>query len=252
MTLRLGKKPAENDSRDLLFAKYLTTNLPTPLSDIYWQNDVVNQNQPTPFPMYGNDQYGDCTCAAAGHMIEVWTANTGKIVVPTEDEILSVYKILSPNDDGCTLGQVLRYWRATGFGSSKILAWAKLELRNHEQVKQAIELFGNIYLGVQLPDAVFQDASNPLAAKWYLGDQIAQGNKWTPDPNNGHCVNLLAYDEAGLGLVTWGTYKTCDWQFYDAYSDEAFVVLSQEWIDAAGIDPDGFDLAALQADLAAL
>jgi hypothetical protein len=29
-------------------------------------------------------------------------------------------------------------------------------------------------------------------------------------------------------------------------------VLSQDWIDAQGIAPSGFDLAALQADLAAL
>ena len=28
-----------------------------------------------------NDKYGDCTCAAAGQMIEEWTSNSGKTVI---------------------------------------------------------------------------------------------------------------------------------------------------------------------------
>ena len=41
------------------------------------------------------------------------------------------------------------------------------------------------------------------------------------------------------------------WQFYDAYMDEAFAVLSGDWINKRlGTAPSGFDLAALQQDLA--
>jgi hypothetical protein len=43
------------------------------------------------------------------------------------------------------------------------------------------------------------------------------------------------------------------WQFYDAYMDEAFAVLSTDWISAsAKAAPNGFDMAALQQDLAAV
>jgi len=43
------------------------------------------------------------------------------------------------------------------------------------------------------------------------------------------------------------------WQFYDAYMDEAFAVLSADWISAkVGKAPSGFNMAALQQDLTAV
>jgi hypothetical protein len=43
------------------------------------------------------------------------------------------------------------------------------------------------------------------------------------------------------------------WQFFDAYMDEAFAVLSGDWISTkVGTSPSGFDMAALQKDLAAV
>jgi hypothetical protein len=38
------------------------------------------------------------------------------------------------------------------------------------------------------------------------------------------------------------------WAFYDAYCDEAFAVLSQDWINN-GVNPDHVALADLQSDL---
>ena len=38
------------------------------------------------------------------------------------------------------------------------------------------------------------------------------------------------------------------WQFYAAYADESFAVLSNDWL-AKNKAPSGFDLAALQQDL---
>jgi hypothetical protein len=56
-----------------------------------------------------------------------------------------------------------------------------------------------------------------------------------------------------LYVVTWGALKSMSWQFYDAYMDEAFAVLSTDWISAsAKTAPSGFDMAALQQDLAAV
>ena len=41
------------------------------------------------------------------------------------------------------------------------------------------------------------------------------------------------------------------WDFYDAYADEAFAVLSQDFIKS-GKSLEGLDLKALKADLAKL
>lgn len=74
-----------------------------------------------------------------------------------------------------------------------------------------------------------------------------------PNPNNGHCVPAVAYDQRFIYVVTWGAIKTMTWNFYDTYADEAFAVLSPDWINQKlGTSPSGFNMAALQADLEAV
>jgi len=46
--------------------------------------------------MYSNDTIGDCTCAAAGHMIEAWTAlASGKTVTVTTAAVVKAYSAIS-------------------------------------------------------------------------------------------------------------------------------------------------------------
>ena len=74
-----------------------------------------------------------------------------------------------------------------------------------------------------------------------------------PNPNNGHCVPAVAYDQRFIYVVTWGAIKTMSRRFYDAYADEAFAVLSPDWINKkVGTSPSGFDMAALTQDLTAV
>ena len=40
--------------------------------------------------------------------------------------------------------------------------------------------------------------------------------------------------------------------FFDAYCDEAYALLSQDWIENSGMSPSGFNLAGLTADMQAL
>jgi hypothetical protein len=39
------------------------------------------------------------------------------------------------------------------------------------------------------------------------------------------------------------------WGFYQAYADESFAVISRDFIEANGLNPAGFNLAALESDL---
>ncbi len=52
--------------------------------------------------MMENDQIGDCTCAAAEHLIMEWTANAGKkMVTPSDKQIVAAYSAitgLQPDD----------------------------------------------------------------------------------------------------------------------------------------------------------
>jgi len=64
-----------------------------------------------------------------------------------------------------------------------------------------------------------------------------------------HCIPAVGYDTRNLYIVTWGSVKAMSWEFYKAYMDEAYAVLSPDW---AKKPPNGFELKTLQADLAAI
>jgi len=243
--VKLGKAPARHDVRTLQLAKYLpATAVPPPPANEDWEKNVGS------WPMMLNDNLGDCTCACAGHMIEQWTTYTGAAVTPSDDDILSAYEAVGdydpndPNTDrGAVILDVLNYWRNTGIGGRQILAYAALEPHNHNEVKDSVMLFGNCYIGVQLPLSAQQQTV------WAVppGGPTGQG---APGSWGGHAIPIVAYDVRGLTVVTWGALKRMSWSFLDTYCDEAYAVLSQDWTSqVTKLNPANFDLATLQADL---
>ncbi len=87
-----------------------------------------------------------------------------------------------------------------------------------------------------------------LGVPWIVPPQGPTGDA-APNPQNGHCIPAVAYDQRNLYVVTWGAVKSMSWPFYVAYADEAFAVLSKDFLKA-GKAPEGFDLGQLTADLA--
>jgi hypothetical protein len=248
ISVKLGKHPPKFDTRTLQFGAYVTKDLPSPPPSVDYSKKVPE------WPMMGNDKYGDCTCAAAGHMIEEWTANTGTEETIPDSKILAAYKHFAGNnaDAGANMLDVLNYWRKTGIGQDKILAFAALQPRSVIQAKDSINLFANCYIGVALPDFAVTPGSDFLKTPWVVPPQGPVGSA-APNPNNGHCIPAVGYDDRNLYVVTWGALKMMSWEFYQAYMDEAFAVLSNDWLDKKlGKAPNGFDLVALKQDLAAV
>jgi hypothetical protein len=242
--VKLGKGPARIDPRTLQLAKYIapTAIAPPPVKED-WAKKVAQ------WPMMLNDSLGDCTCACAGHMIEQWTTYTGKTVILPDNAVLTAYEDVGgynpadPNtDNGAVILDVLNYWRKTGIGGRQILAFAALEPKNHMEFKDSVALFGNCYIGVALPVS----AQNQSVWAVPPGGPTGQG---APGSWGGHAIPIVAYDTRGLTVVTWGALKRMTWGFLDTYCDEAYAVLSQDWIDQTNLAPNNFDLAALQADL---
>ena len=243
--MRLGKLPPKLDARNLRLGTYLTRELAPPPVSVDYAKAVPR------WPMMGNDRFADCTCAAAGHMVEEWTANTGKVRILSDQAILTAYEHLTggPTDRGLAMLDVLKYWRSAGIGGDRIHAFVQLEPRSDGEVRDAVYLFGNVYLGLALPDFAIALGRDPLSVPWVVPPSGPTGDA-APDPTNGHCVAAVAYDLRSLWVVTWGSLKPMSWSFFQTYMDEAYAVLSLDWVNTRlGRAPPGLDLAALDRDL---
>lgn len=250
---KLGKRPAKRDPRTLRLARYTTKLAPAPL---VW--DQAAKAAPK-FGMMLNDQLGDCTIAAVGHQQQVWTAQTAAEFTPADAQILAAYEAIGgyrpgepSTDQGCAMLDVLNYWRKHGLFGHPLGAFVAVNPTRRQEVMDAIYYFGGLYTGLELPNSAASQTDWTVATG---PDSIA--GSW-----GGHAVTVPKYafpaaapnthTPRTLTCITWGTELEMTWQFFATYCDEAYALLSADWLESDGKCPEGFDLAALKADLQAL
>jgi hypothetical protein len=226
------------------------------------------------WPMYANDKWGDCVWAMIGHSIQAFTTyGRGKTITVTEADVINAYTAVTgfdpdagppgknPTDQGTVIQDALNYWRKTGVGGHKILAFAEVNVTDPEEVDAALNLFGHLQLGINFPDTAM--------------DQFNNGEPWDVVSHarieGGHAVDLgLAHTimqsqlQHGQPTVvsknTRGNYEVITWAgvqemtpaFWRKYVTECWVVVSEEWISVAGASPPGLDEAALNDAFEAL
>ena len=243
--MKLGRLAAKRSLKTPALGNYLQiSKLPVPPIKNAWEYAVT-----APWQMMKNDQLGDCTCAAAGHMIMNWSANTSTVVTPTDDEIIQAYTAVSGydpsngnNDNGAVELDVLNYWKSTGIAGHKILGFATVDIQNIDQVKAAMYLFGGVYTGFNVPQFIMNDTGNH---NWTQQSQDT-------DIIGGHAVPLFGYGRGGATLVSWGELYTLSWQFWQTYFDEAYAIVTSDWIKSTGLSPVGIDVNGLLTDLQAI
>ncbi len=157
---------------------------------------------------------------------------------------------------------MLRFWRKSGIGERRLHAYVALDAHGKMDLKTTIYLFGAAYIGLSFPDFAVKDAiedamrdklkgtSGPYK-EWTLPSGGAKGLN-APKAENGHCVAAIGYDEDRIYFVSCGALRTMSWEFYGAYNDEAYAVLSEEWYGDDRKAPNGFDLAQLQREITEL
>jgi hypothetical protein len=246
--LKLGKGVARHDPRALLMASYVAPSLPSPPPSMDLTTKV------NAWGMMENDQIGDCTCAAAGHLLMEWTVNAGKkMVTPSDKQIVAAYSAITgynpttgANDNGAVEVDVLNYWRQTGIAGHKIGAYVSLEPSNHNHIMDAVYIFQGCYIGMQLPISAQAQVQNHQPWSVPPGGQTGDGK---PGSWGGHAVPVVAYDARGVTVVTWGALQMMTWSFWEVYCDEAYAILSKDYLTGKKTTPQGFSVAQLNADL---
>ena len=91
--------------------------------------------------------------------------------------------------------------------------------------------------------------SNANASRLERHPRRATG-RGEPGAWGGHVVNAVAYDDQGCtGVLSWGILQRMTWQFYKTYCDEAYAVLSPDWLDGNDTAPNRLDPEALRTEL---
>lgn len=202
------------------------------------------------WPMYLNDTLGDCTCAGVGHSVQAWTAYAKGLVTLPDSAILKLYEAMGyrpgdpSTDQGAVEQDVLEYVHKTGVGGHKILAYAQVNHTDPYVMKAALNMFGSLYLGGQIPQSAM--------------DQTNAGLPWSPVPGSpiegGHAFVAQRWDTstAPMTVITWGQEQKVELDWWMANGDEAWVIITQDWFLANGHSVSGLDLESLGADFSTI
>jgi hypothetical protein len=199
--------------------------------------------------MLGNDKAGDCCLAGAAHEHMLWTLESG---VPrarfTTRDVLSDYSAISGyngtkvSDTGCDVQDVAAYRQKTGIIDAtgvrhKIDAYASLKKGDLVQIARAAYIFGAVGIGVEITVSGMM--------------QFKAGVPWAPIATDksmgGHYIPLVGRDANGNFLfISWGRIQAATPEWVAAQMDEGLCYFSRELLNAKGVSPESYDLAALQ------
>ena len=246
--MKLGKKPARHDKRTLLFENYLDkAALPVPPAT-FGHDDLVK----SPWQMLGNDRFGDCVFAGAAHETMLWNAERKQTAIFNDACVLGDYAAVTgfsaadpSSDQGTNVLDALNYRRKYGIRDAhgrrhKIGGFVALRPGNLEHLNAALYLFGAVGIGIVFPASAMEqfNADQP----WSVVHSKTDG---------GHYIPLVRRAPGFYDCITWAKLQAMTQEFYVKYCDEAYAILSTEML-VKGKSLEGFDLAQLQADLAAV
>jgi hypothetical protein len=258
MTLKLGRKHPDYSKHRNWLEDYLTVTQP-PSTWPHFKPEVDRVSNVI-WPMYENDIYGDCTIAGMAHLYGALSKfGQGSESMFTNEQITSVYERNCPGfdpvndtgDDGCNMQAVLQDQVTNGMvdilgKTHKVLAYAQLKAIGPKWLAVALDVFGSVYVGVNLPASAQSQFGANQPWTYVKGSPIV----------GGHCIPLQATNEShniykvpSFTFVTWGSTVDATWPWCNTYIEEAWVVLTEDWLNVNGDTIDGFDLAQLQADM---
>lgn len=231
MEYKLGKLPPKIDRRTIKLSKILKALPPPP--EAHNIDNALNGIEDD--FMFNNSQYGDCVIAARAHQtLRFEKFEQGKQIVITDQEVIHEYKEQTGGPDtGLVLLYSLKDWKNDGWivGGKryKIYAFASVDWKDHDEVKNCIHLLGGVNFGMRVYSKDLEQFKNDEV--WSLtGDSGSL--------KGGHGVYVYSYDTEGLVCMTWGKRQRMTWDFWDARVDEAYGIVDNvdPWIEDSELD----------------
>lgn len=239
--------------RDLVDVKSLLPKIP---ARPFGHADLVTAAS---LGMYGNDAFGDCVAAGAGHEHRISSVISGTPALFSDEDILKAYAAMNGhrypvkaggvNDQGTDMVTAASYRRKTGITDQtgkvhKIDAYVSIEAGNIEDFLVALYLFDQVGIGINFPGSAM--------------DQFNAGKPWDvvkgATIEGGHYIpGVAGINDTTSDCVTWGAYQPFTDKFYEKYNDETLAYINLENIQKKTKQTlEHVDLAQLNTYLAEL
>lgn len=246
--MRFGKTSPKRSLKTFSLSNYMkASGVPFP-QKWAWE-------RPIQYQMLLNDSLGDCVPAACTHLEMNWqaVANAGTPLLVTDEMVLKAYEAVGgyvkndpSTDNGCNMLDAMHYGLRTGYADRPPWqTFATLDVQNIDQIKAAIYIFGGVPIGFNVPQSMVDELRAGIDPTF----SFVQGDK---PSGEGHCVLPVGYGRSGVALISWGKVYRTSWDFWQAWVDEAYCVVSKNWIKASGVSPTGLDLEGILADAQAI
>jgi hypothetical protein len=258
---KLGKQPADPARKRLTLEKYLdprTQLTRAGLPPVPRSKDVDYASKVTSWPVYMNDSLGCCTIAGVGHMYGAWTTYSGAgggEALFSDDEIVKVYSRVSgyvpgdeDTDQGAQMQDVLEDQKVNGITDvngklHEVVGYAAMgNPADEDLLGQVLDVFGTVYTGIVVQAAMETEFQDQKPWTWTPGSQQV----------GGHAVCLQRRQGSGkapLEYVTWGALQPATHKFQAYAVDEAWAVVTRDWLQANGSSVSGLDLQQLLSDM---
>jgi hypothetical protein len=257
MAYKYGRRPPKN-APALELANFLAGGAVPPHPP---HEDYLN-NFPS-WDMLGNDKAGDCNAVTWANMRRLITQRLTAENYPTQNQVWEFYQTQNPKfdpngtaqtngpgstyDQGMDIQTGLEYLHANdGPDGVKVVAFAKVNQTNMDEVQAALAIFGGLWTGIQVLDANQQ--------------QFGEGEAWSDVPGShidgGHAILTGGY-WTDISFITWAQQTRFEPSFWNGVVngtplvEELWAVIWPEHLGTKEFEK-GVNLAQLAADYHAL
>jgi len=255
---KFGAKPRDFSIKAPVFEKYVTDVRALPVAPLR----VDRMSKVTRWPMYLNDELGDCTDAGMLHGVSGMTAFSGRVaggamftnsVAEVMYERTGGYVPGDPStDNGATLQAVAQFMVSTGVTDTKgnlhkLAAYANVgDPTNLPLLKRVLNTFGTVYCAFDIPESAQQQFADHKVWSVIDGSPIV----------GGHCIPMqysalgAPNDNRAETFITWGAEQAATAEWVTKYITQAVVLVGNDWIDRNGTTIEGLNMSQLLADMA--
>jgi hypothetical protein len=218
--------------------------------------DVDRLSAISQLPMYGNDTWGDCFWAGAGHSFGAMSVYAGwQEALFSDDAILAGYAstgfdpATGAGDNGTDPAQGLKYLATTGLAgmdgrAHKLAAYAFFrDPTDLGLIAQVLAATGSVGIAFNCTQGYEDAFSAGQPATYHPGDPVVGGH-WVVRQRR-------SVGETGtLWDVTWGGVQRMTRRYHWHQVTDVVMLVSEDYIRAGGTTLQGLDLEQLISDTA--